>query len=122
MRAGDDRYLSARDRGPAKALARDIVDSRRNIGSFFMVAAIVVLLSYAVPSPGVRSAAMLGWMALFVLIIFDSFMLGRHISKLVHERLPNENPRGVAWYGVQRALMIRRWRLPKPRVRPGDSI
>lgn len=122
MKAGDERYLSARDRGPAKALARDIVDARRNVGSLFMVAALVVLLSYAIPSSSVRSMAMLGWMAIFVLIIIDSFILRIQITRALNERLPQESSRGVGWYGIQRALMIRRWRMPKPRVRPGDSI
>jgi hypothetical protein len=92
------------------------------MGSLFMIAALVVLLSYAIPSSSIRSIAMLGWMAVFVLIILDSIVLRRQITKLLQERLPQENPRGVAWYGIQRALMIRRWRMPKPRVRPGDPI
>lgn len=122
MKAGDDRYLPSRDQGPAKALARDIVDSRRNIGSFFMLAALVVLVSYAIPSAAVRSTAMLAWMALFIFIIIDSFMLRMHIGKLLRERLPNEKTRGVAWYGIQRSLMIRRWRMPAARVKPGDKV
>ena len=35
MRAGDERYLLARDRGPERALVRDIVDSRRTVGTCF---------------------------------------------------------------------------------------
>ena len=33
---GDDAYLPARDRGPVRKLVRDVVDSRRNVGSFFL--------------------------------------------------------------------------------------
>ncbi|MGI9092698.1 MAG: DUF3043 domain-containing protein [Mycobacteriales bacterium] len=122
IRAGDDRYLPARDQGPAKALVRDIVDSRRNAGGVFLLVAAVVILSYAVPSAGVRSFTLSLWVAAFLVIIVDSFVLGRRIRKVLTERLPEDHTRGVVWYGVQRATMVRRWRLPKPRVKPGDRV
>ena len=31
MKRGDERFLTARDRGPERALARDVVDSRRAV-------------------------------------------------------------------------------------------
>jgi hypothetical protein len=121
MAAGDDRYLTARDKGPARALARDIVDSRRNVGSIFMLVALLVLITYALPA-SIRSFAMSVVLVVFLLVAVDSFALSRRIKKLVHERYPDEPARGVGWYGVQRAMMIRRWRMPKARVRPGDTI
>ena len=36
--------LPARDRGPVSKLVRDVVDSRRNVGSFFLVVAAVALI------------------------------------------------------------------------------
>ena len=30
--------------------------------------------------------------------------------------------RGVVWYGVSRATMVRRWRFPKPEVRVGAQV
>jgi ABC-type multidrug transport system fused ATPase/permease subunit len=121
MAAGDDRYLTARDRGPVRALARDVVDSRRNMGSIFMFVAILVLVTYALPS-SIRSFAMTIVLVIFVMVAVDSFALGRRIRKAVAERYPEEPARGVAWYGIQRAMMIRRWRMPKARVKPGDPI
>ena len=44
--AGDERYLIARDSGPARALARDVVDSRRNLIGLFMPLALLVVFSY----------------------------------------------------------------------------
>src|SRR5215218_8369434 len=35
MARGDDNYLPARDRGPVRRTVRDVVDSRRNVGSWF---------------------------------------------------------------------------------------
>ncbi len=123
MRSGDDRYLAARDRGPVRALVRDIVDTRRNIGSIFLVVAALVLVGYIVPSPQVRTWTLSLWMAVFVLIIIDSFVLAARIRRLVRERFPDQaKARGLVWYGVQRSTMIRRWRMPHARLRPGDPI
>ena len=37
MMKGDPRYLMKRDQGADRALARDVVDSRFNVGSLFLV-------------------------------------------------------------------------------------
>ena len=52
---GDDAYLPARDRGPVRKLVRDVVDARRNIGSFFLVIAAVALVGTIAPSLQVRT-------------------------------------------------------------------
>lgn len=121
MAAGDERYMTKRDKGPVRALARDVVDSRRNVGSSFMLIAVLVLATYAAPG-GIRTWAMSIVLVVFLMIAVDSFALARRIRKIVTERYPDEDARGVGWYGVQRAMMIRRWRLPKARVKPGDVI
>ena len=121
MASGDDRYLTKRDKGPARALARDVVDTRRNVGSIFMLVAVLVLVTYALPS-NIRTWAMSAVLVIFLMVAVDSFVLSRQIRKLVAERLPDEPARGLGWYGVQRSMMIRRWRMPKARVRTGDPI
>jgi hypothetical protein len=40
----------------------------------------------------------------------------------VHERLPGESTRGLTMYAVFRALQIRRFRVPPPRVQVGDKV
>jgi len=122
MRAGDDNFLPVRDRGPARGLVRDVVDSRRNVASFFLLVAAIVLVSYAVPSTTVRAYAVSFWVVAFLLIIADSIVLGRRIRRTVAERFPNDTTRGLVWYGVQRSTMIRRWRMPAARVKVGDQI
>jgi hypothetical protein len=64
------------------------------------------------------------WFAFFLVIIADSFVLGRRIKRVVLERFPNhkESMRSLVWYGVSRATMIRRWRFPKPQVAPGAEV
>ena len=113
---GDDSYLPARDRGPVRKLVRDVVDTRRNVGSFFLVIAAVALIGTVVPNIAIRGYASMLLFAFFLLLIVDSFVLARKINRAVAERFPDAPRRGVAWYGISRATMIRRWRFPKPDV------
>ena len=120
---GDDAYLPARDRGPERKLVRDLVDSRRNIGSFFLAIAGVALIGTIVPNLLVRSYASFLLFGFFLLLIVDSVVLSRKIRKKIAERFPDQkNARGVVWYGISRSTMIRRWRFPKPEVALGADI
>src|SRR5690242_19206596 len=49
MAAGDDKYLTVRDRGPVRRYVRDVVDARRNVGSLFFFGTITVLALSMVP-------------------------------------------------------------------------
>jgi len=121
---GDDSSLPARDRGPVRRLVRDIVDTRRNAGSFFLVVAGLVLIGYFIPNPAVQSYTVFVWFAFFLVIIADSFVLGRRIKRTVAERFPDskESMRSLVWYGVSRATMIRKWRFPKPQVAQNTQV
>src|SRR5215213_10342001 len=85
---GDDSYLPARDRGPVRKLVRDVVDSRRNIGSFFLAIAAVALIGTVVPSILVRNYASFLLFGFFLLLIVDSLVLCRRIKRKVAERFP----------------------------------
>jgi hypothetical protein len=121
---GDDSALPARDRGPVRKLVRDIVDARRNAGSFFLVVAALVLVGYFIPNTAVQSYTVFVWFLFFLVIIADSVVLGRRIKRKVLERFPGQDHkmRGLVWYGVSRATMVRRWRFPKPEVALGADV
>jgi hypothetical protein len=120
---GDDSYLPARDQGPVRRLVRDVVDSRRNVGSFFLAIAGVALIGTVVPSLVVRNYASFLLFGFFLLLIVDSVILGRRIKRKVTERFPDgqHHMRGLTWYGISRSTMIRRWRFPKPEVPLGTE-
>ena len=123
MARGDEAYLPARDRGPVRKLVRDVVDSRRNVGSFFLAIAAVALVGVLVPSLVVKNYSTVLLMGFFVLLIVDSVVLGRKIKRTLAERFPDQpRSRGVVWYGISRATMIRRWRFPKPEVPLGAQV
>jgi hypothetical protein len=125
MRAGDERYLLARDRGPERALIRDIVDSRRTVGTWFFAGAIIVLLGSSTRMPvAVQVGANLLWAVLAVAVIVDSWLIARKVKKLVAERFPKTTQRrgSLSMYGIMRGLTFRRMRVPKPRVQIGEKI
>jgi hypothetical protein len=121
---GDDSYLPARDRGPVRKLVRDVVDSRRNVGSFFLAIAAVALILTVFPSVVVKNYASFLLFGFFLLMIVDSVVLSRRIKRKVAERFPNSDhsSRGLVWYGISRSTMIRRWRFPKPEVPLGADV
>ncbi len=123
MARGDDSYLPARDRGPERKLVRDVVDSRRNVGSFFLLIAFVALIGALAPSLLLRAYSSYVLFAFFLVLIVDSVLLRRRIKAVLAERFPGTTKTGGhAWYGISRATMIRRWRFPKPVVRVGEAI
>jgi hypothetical protein len=115
---GDDAFLPARDRGPVRKAVRDLVDSRRNVGSWFLAIAGIALIGTFVPSATLRGYASFLLFGFFILLIVDSVVLNRKIKRTLAERFPagTEKVRGSAWYGISRSTMIRRWRFPKPEV------
>ncbi|MDT4990658.1 MAG: hypothetical protein QOH97_550 [Actinoplanes sp.] len=125
MRAGDPRYLLARDRGPERELVRNIVDSRRTVGTWFFGGAVIVLIGSSTRMPvQVQLFANLLWAALAIAVIVDSFLIARRVRKLVTERFPKTTLRvgSLYLYAIMRGLSFRRMRVPKPAVPLGTKI
>ncbi|WP_447006329.1 DUF3043 domain-containing protein [Saccharothrix isguenensis] len=124
MMAGEDKYLLPRDRGPVKAYIRDVVDSRRNLMGLFMPLAILVFVALLVPMPQVQSYATLLTTFMLLAMIAEGFVLGRMVTRRVRLKFPTDTSRGlsIGWYSFIRASQLRRLRVPKPRVSPGDKV
>jgi Protein of unknown function (DUF3043) len=125
MRAGDERYLLARDRGPERKLVRAIVDSRRTVGTWFFAGALIVLIGSSTKMPvQIQVAANLLWALLAVGVVVDSILISRKIKKLVAERIPDSGQRvgSLYMYGIMRGLTFRRMRVPKPQVDLGSKV
>ncbi|GAA1744652.1 DUF3043 domain-containing protein [Luedemannella helvata] len=125
MLAGREDKLLPRDRGPERRLVRDIVDSRRNIGTMFFVGALIVIIGSmkSMPVP-VQVAANLFWVFLALAVIVDSFLLCRKVRRLMKERFPKTTTRmgGHYFYAIMRSITFRRIRMPAPQVKIGDKI
>lgn len=123
MLAGDEKYLLPRDQGPVKAYVRDLVDSRRHLAGAFMPLALLVLVVLLMP-PVVQQYVSTASMAMLLAIIVEGVLLGRTIKRRVRERFPTASESGASlgFYAMTRATQLRRFRVPKPRVGPGDPI
>ena len=122
MRRGEEWALPARDRGPVKALARDYVDSKRRISEYYMYVMIAVIIVLFVRAASVQLYAEPVALVLIVFVVVDAFFLRLGLKRLIEQRLPGKSVRGVGLYAVFRALQIRRFRVPPPRVSPGAKV
>ncbi|MEV1177891.1 DUF3043 domain-containing protein [Nonomuraea sp. NPDC049784] len=127
MLAGDEKYLPARDKGPARKFARDWVDARRLPSQYFLPFSLLILLATWVPWPmAVRAQVLgyvvtIGWPIMMIGVLFTSVYVAWKVKREVAEKLPGESVKGVGFYGAMRALQIRRLRFPPPTVLPGGK-
>ncbi|WBB75226.1 DUF3043 domain-containing protein [Micromonospora sp. WMMD1128] len=114
-----------RDRGPERLLARNVVDSRRTVGTWFFGGALIVLVgsNQAMP-PIVRLLSNLLWGALALGVLIDSVLITRKIKKLVRERFPRSTEKlgSLYFYAIMRSITFRKMRAPAPRVAIGDQV
>ncbi len=121
MITGDERYLPPQHRGPARRWARDYVDSRRNLGELLLPVAFVVLMLGLVPQLTPLSLFFVPALYLFALVVIvNGFFLARRINRLAVERF-GEGARGVGRYAALRSAQVRRFRMPKPMVKRGQT-
>jgi len=119
---GEESALPLRDKGPARRLVRNLVDSRKSIGEYFLPIIFVILMLSIVPVPAVQYGGIaLMWAVLFIAVV-DGFFLSRKIKREVHERFPDAATKGLGIYGWLRSTQMRRLRTPLPQVKPGDSF
>jgi hypothetical protein len=124
MRAGEEWALGPRDRGPVKKLARDYVDAHRRPMEFYMYALILLIIALFAgkSNTGLANYMQIFLLAIIAVIVVDGYLLRRTVMKLAAQRLPNESTRGIGFYAIMRALQIRRFRTPAPRLKPGDDF
>ncbi|HJU97239.1 MAG TPA: DUF3043 domain-containing protein, partial [Jiangellaceae bacterium] len=122
MSTGDERYFLERDKGPVRRFLRDYVDSRRTVAEFFLPLVLFVLLLSFVPNAQLRVFSTLLWLATMLLVILDVTMMAFRVKREVRTRFPDDTGRGHVLYAIARSTQIRRFRLPKPTVKPGTPV
>jgi hypothetical protein len=126
MAAGDERFLLARDKGPVRKLVRDIVDSRRTIGTFFFGTTFLVMLVgfNRNLNPSIYIAANALFFVMLLATAVDGFMISRTVKKLVRQRFPDAKDRmgSLYLYAIMRSISFRFIRNPKPQVKIGTAI
>jgi hypothetical protein len=55
------------------------------------------------------------------MIITEGVYLSMRVKRLARERFPDESGQGIGLYAVMRSWQIRRFRMPQPRLKPGQQ-
>ena len=119
---GDPRYLAKRDAGPVRALVRDVVDSRRNVGVLLLPLALVLIVANLSGSRQVQSIGLLLWLAAILAMVVDIAFTTAVLRRRIRQEHPEEDRLlGHVAYGLLRSTVMRRFRLPPPRVSPGRA-
>ena len=122
---GDERHLPPRDQGPAKRLARDVVDTRFTLGQvFFGLILLVLVLSFVVNPrnyPTVAAAINVLSLIAVIAVFVDSARVGRKAKRLVAAAYGEKSSIGVTTYATIRAMQPRRFRRPPPRLKRGQT-
>ncbi len=122
LMAGDPAFFPSRDAGPVKAQVRDYVDRRRTVGEFFVPFAFVVLLLGLVNNPTVQTTVVYVWTSVLLLVVLDTILVGILLGRSLRKEFPDKSQRkGAVSYGVLRALQLRRFRIPPPRIKAGGD-
>jgi len=120
--SGDERFLPPRDAGPAKRLARDIVDSRFTLGQVFFGLILLVLFVGFIPNRLAAGAANVVMLMLLGVLFFDAIRTGRAARRAVETKYGVKEGTGITAYALMRALQPRRMRRPPPKVQRGASV
>lgn len=122
MRRGEDWALPRKDQGRARALARDVVDSRRGLSEYYLYGIVVLVVLLFVP--GLRGNPVIDYVILAILLVIvgEGWYVGRKVAALAEQRYPGESTRGVRLYSALRGTQIRKMRVPPPRVERGAKV
>ena len=117
---GDDRAMVARDRGPVRALVRDVVDSRRNVGVLLLPLALLLVVAQLSRNPAVLSVALTLWLAGLLAMVADIAVTTVTLRSRIKAAFPEEGKMvGHVGYGLLRSTVFRRFRMPPTRTSPG---
>ncbi|MBP8918201.1 MAG: DUF3043 domain-containing protein [Micropruina sp.] len=119
------KQMVAMDSTPGKVLIRNHVDSRFNFAEYSMpilMALLVVVLVVSPIAPNlVEPSAYVTW-AFMGLVVLDIVIMWRSFKRLAAQRIPSEPLKGLLYYGFNRAMTLRRLRIPRPVVKRGEKI
>jgi hypothetical protein len=122
LQRGEQWAMPLKDRGPVRALARDVVDARRGVGEYYMFMVVLLVVLLVIPGAETKLIADAVVVVLLLVVIVEAWLVGNRVKRLAAQRLPNESTRGVVWYAATRGIQLRKMRIPKPRVARGDKV
>lgn len=118
LQTGDEKYMPLKDKGKQRRYIRDYVDARFNVGDY-MLLILFVLLILGWVIPGAQLQFTFAMWALLLLFVLDLWSMWRGLKKKLLAKFGDVET-GATMYACNRAMMIRRLRLPKPQVKRGQ--
>jgi hypothetical protein len=119
---GEQWALPRKDQGPVRALARNVVDAHRGVGEYYMFMVFVLIVLLIVPIASIKLAGEGVLILLLAVAVGEGWFLSTRVKRLAKERYPGESTQGLGMYTTMRTISMRRMRVPKPTVKPGDKI
>ena len=122
MKDGDERYYSARDKGPVRRFVRDYVDAR-----FSLIELIIPLLLITMIMGYSGNASLQRWgntllLLTMLMVVIDMLLLRFRMRRELARRFPDESQKGLTYYAISRALQMKFMRLPKAKVKIGQTL
>ena len=118
---GEERYLPARDRGPQRRFARDVLDSSWTVGEFLIpVFVIFFVATLFAPTAAWLFLPLYGFLAITVIdgLVRAAIIRRRLTAKYGRDAIE----RGLNLYVVMRSAQFRSLRMPKPQVKRGQKV
>ena len=122
MRAGDERYLMERDKGPVKRFIRDYIDVRISFMEFLLPVLVLIMALQFSGAEKLKTFSNGLWTASVLLLVVDALWLSVRLGRELKRRFPDENTRGWRFYAFMRAIQLRPLRLPKPRLKVRQAL
>ncbi len=122
MKDGDERYMMARDKGPVRRFIRDFVDSRFSFVELMVPLLIVTLLLGYSGSPYLVSVGNTVLLGTVLLVVLDILLMRFRLRRELGRRFPDEPTKGTTYYAVMRALQMKFMRMPKAKVKIGQTL
>jgi hypothetical protein len=122
MKAGEERYLLPRDKGPVRRFVRDFVDSRLSFVELLIPLLVVTMVLGYSGNDAARSIGNTLLLGTVLLVVVDMITLRMRLRRALAERFPDEPTKGLTYYAITRALQMKFMRLPKARVKIGQAL
>jgi hypothetical protein len=122
MKAGDERFLMARDKGPVRRFIRDYVDTKWRAGDYVLPFMLVALMVGFVGGRDVAIGINFLVLVLMLMGIVSTVFLRFSVRRELRRRFPDESLKGTTYYAAIRAIQMRFMRIPKAQVKIGQQL
>ncbi len=118
MRAGDERFLPTRDKGPVRRFVRDFIDARLCMAELLLPLLLIIMLTSTF-APALSNSL---WGATLLVVALDTVLVVLRLRRELPRRFPGKSTKGAVGYGLLRSLQLRWIRMPKPQVKLGAKL